>query len=74
MIKLRVDWHSQCPGCGTQLAVDFFGGLSDRTVCPWCGCVYETNSVSYYDELKQHLETAIEELESSANSRTRTPV
>lgn len=75
MIKLRVDWHSQCPGCGTQLAVDFFGGLSDCIVCPWCGCMYETDRVSCQDELKQYLKTAIKELEDKVNTeQTKTPV
>lgn len=74
MVKLRVDWHSQCPDCGTQLAVDFFGGLSDCVVCPWCGCMYEGNSLSRYDELKQYLQKAVQELESNANTDLKTPV
>ena len=74
MIKLRVDWHSQCPGCGTQLAVDFLQGLSVTVVCPWCGCMYESDGIADYDKLKRYLENAIGELESKANSNTKTPV
>lgn len=72
MIRLRVDWHSQCPDCGTQLAVDFFGSVSDCIVCPWCGCVCETDRVSRHDELRHYLKEAVEELESNVN--TETPV
>jgi hypothetical protein len=68
MIKVRVDWHSLCPGCGTQLAVDFFGGSSDRVICPWCGYLYETDHASRRDELRQYLESAIKELESNVNA------
>lgn len=69
---MRVDWQTQCPGCGTQLAEDFCEGLSDSIVCPWCGSVCETDCASRYDELKQYLDKAIDELESNVN--TKAPV
>ncbi len=70
MIRLRVDWHSQCPGCGTQLAVDFLEGSSDYAICPWCGRRYETDRGQNQDELKDYIRKAVQELEEKVNTKT----
>ena len=72
MIRLRVDWHSQCPGCGTQLAVDFLTNSSDCVVCPWCGYRYEIDRDQSRDEVKDYVKEAVREIEKKAN--TKTPV
>lgn len=70
MIRLRVDWHSQCPSCGTQLAVDFLESSSDFAICPWCGCRYKTGGGHGNEELKEYVRKAVRELEDRVNTKT----
>lgn len=70
MIRLRVDWHSQCPGCGTQLAVDFLESSSDYAICPWCGHRYEIDRGRSQEELKTYVKKAVKEIEDRVNTKT----
>ena len=67
MIRVRVDWHAQCPGCRTQLAVDFFEDSFDCAVCPWCGHVYKIERGPGQAQTKAYIGKAIRELEKKAN-------
>lgn len=69
MIRLRVDWHCQCPGCGTQLAVDFFENSADCAICPWCGFLYDVNCGTDQDEVREYVSRAVKEIEEKANSK-----
>jgi len=69
MIRVRVDWQSQCPGCGTQLAVDFLENLPDSTICPWCGHVCAIGHQPDYDQIRSTLRKAARELEDQANAK-----
>jgi len=68
MIKVRVDWHSRCPGCGTQLVIDFFDESDEHQVCPWCGCECKMDRGSRYEEMKRYIEKAVREIEEKTNS------
>lgn len=72
MIRLRVDWHSQCPGCGTQLAMDFLENSSDCAICPWCGCRYELDCEHSREQVKDYVMEAVREIEEKVN--TKSPV
>lgn len=67
MIKLRVEWHHKCPGCGTRLVVDFFDELAGSEVCPWCGCACDISTDVGYREMKRYIEQVVKEVESKAN-------
>ena len=68
MISVKVNWHAQCPDCGTQLAVDYFEDLYDCTVCPWCGRIYKIERGPDQAEMKAYIAKVIRELESRANA------
>ena len=70
MIRIRVDWHSQCPGCGTELAVDFFDDLPECAICPWCGYLYDIDRCTDHDETREFLRKAARELEDKVNAKT----
>ena len=68
MIKLRVEFHHKCPGCGTELVVDFLGEPMDCQVCPWCGCTCEADQIED-SELKECVAKAVEDLEKKVNEK-----
>lgn len=68
MIKVRVEYHHKCPGCGTEIAIDFLGGPMDYQVCPWCGCTCEADQVED-TKLKAYIAKAVDILEKEANDR-----
>lgn len=70
MIKVRVDWHSQCPGCGAQLAVDFLENSADCTICPWCGYLCEIDYGPDQEKTRLYIQQAIIELEEKANAKS----
>ena len=67
MIRVRVDWHAQCPSCHIQLAVDFFEDSFDCAICPWCGHIYRIERGSGQAALKEYLGKGVRELEQKAN-------
>jgi len=69
MIRVRVDWQSQCPGCGTKLAVDFLDNMPDYTICPWCGSVCSIDVQPNHDQIKSLLQKATKKLEDQANGK-----
>ncbi len=69
MIKVRVDWHHKCPGCGTGLALDFFDDSIERQTCAWCGVECEINRRVNPDELKEYVLRSVRAIEDKANGK-----
>lgn len=69
MIKLRVEWHNDCPSCGTQLVVDFLNDRAESCVCPWCGYSDGTCRFAVEDDLRQYIVRAVSDIETTANGR-----
>jgi hypothetical protein len=70
MIRLRVEWHDRCPGCGVRLVVDFLDESGDFRSCPWCGCTWESDPrAGARDGLKSYLLRSTREIEETANAQ-----
>ncbi|MHB9038189.1 MAG: hypothetical protein ACYC64_16155 [Armatimonadota bacterium] len=69
MIKLRVEWHHKCQGCGTKLVADFFADLTEDLVCPWCGLPCPSAQSACDDETRGYIEGAVAEIEEKVNCR-----
>lgn len=69
MIKLRVEYHHKCTGCGTELVVDFLSEPMSNQLCVWCGCECETDFGVDDTELKKYVMGAVRELEDQVNTR-----
>lgn len=67
MIRVRVDWHAQCPGCRTQLAVDYFEDSFGCAICPWCGHIYRIERGPDQAEIREYIGKAIRKIESKVN-------
>jgi phage/plasmid primase-like uncharacterized protein len=67
MIKLRVEWHHTCPGCGTRLVIDFLDDSANNCVCPWCGCRDGLDRRAEDTGLRDFVARAAKELEEKAN-------
>ncbi|NLN79692.1 MAG: hypothetical protein GX141_12345 [Armatimonadetes bacterium] len=70
MIKVRVDWHAQCPNCCTQLAIDYFDDSSDSATCPWCGQICYIDKGPDHIEVKEYINKAIRRIENRANEES----
>jgi len=70
MIKVRVDWHHECPGCGTEVVSDYFDESAERLVCPWCGCGVDLCQDESDSKTREYLRKAIKRIEEKANSST----
>lgn len=70
MIKLRVEWHRTCPGCGTALVVDFLDESADLVACPWCGAECGHGCSDGNGELRKYVSRAVLEIETKANGST----
>ena len=70
MIKLRVEFHHKCPGCGTELVVDYLGEPVCCQVCPWCGSNCETDQNREDGELREYIIKSVKDLEKKANCKT----
>jgi rRNA maturation endonuclease Nob1 len=68
MIKLRVEYHHICSGCGTELVVDYFDDSSNRRVCPWCGVDCKPIHSAGDAELKNYIHKAVQDIETRANN------
>ena len=68
MIRVRVEWYQECPGCGTELVSDFLGDSVCRATCPWCGRENKLRAGPDSAELREYLSRAISEIEAKANS------
>lgn len=74
MIKLKVEWHRECPSCGTELVTDFFDKQNGQSaVCPWCGCATEKTSITDDSGLKDYIRDAVKNIEEEANDRKVAP-
>ena len=69
MIKLRVQWYHDCPGCGTQLVIDFLEDPAEVCACPWCGHAVGSALCANEDELRSYISKAVREIERKANSK-----
>jgi len=67
MIKLRVEWHCKCPGCGTELVVDYLVDSLSEQICPWCGARAACEK-SDKEQMRDFLTQAVERLENEVNS------
>ena len=68
MIRVRVDWRQDCPGCGTELVANFLDDSACRAACPWCGCEGALSAMPDCAELRDYLSRAISEIEVKANT------
>ena len=68
MIKVKVDWRQKCPGCGTEVVVDFFDESVVRQACPWCGRQCEMERTTD-DELRRYISRSVREIEDRANEK-----
>ncbi len=64
-----MDWHQKCPGCGTDVVVDFFDESVARQTCPWCGHECEMGRRANNGELQRYISDSIREIEDRANGR-----
>ena len=69
MIKLRVEQHHKCLGCGTGLVVDFFDKSIERQTCPWCGVECKVDRCANDDELREYVLRSVEAIEEKANGK-----
>ena len=69
MIKLRVEWRHDCPGCGTQLVIDFLDDPAEVCSCPWCGRVESGKIRANEDELRSYISQAVRKIEQKANGK-----
>lgn len=67
MIKVRVDWHHKCPGCGTEIVTDYFDDSPHCRGCPWCGCAGDHDPAVDSCELRSYVLEAVREIEERAN-------
>lgn len=64
-----MDWHEKCPGCGTDVVVDFFDESVAQQMCPWCGHECEMEPRASSDELQRYISESVREIEDRANER-----
>lgn len=70
MIRLRVEWHDTCPGCGVRLVIDFLDESGDFPICPWCGYKWGSDPRSGAgDGLRGYLLRSTREIEQTANGQ-----
>ena len=69
MIKLRVERYHDCPGCGTQLVIDFLGDPAEACACPWCGRADSSGLCASEDELRSYISKAVRDIEQKADSK-----
>lgn len=69
MIKLRVEWHHKCLGCGTQLVTDFLDDSDQILACPWCACSCEPQEIASNGELREYVFRAVKQIEETANGK-----
>ncbi|MCE5314299.1 MAG: hypothetical protein ABFD49_04330 [Armatimonadota bacterium] len=67
MIKLTVEWRSECPNCGTTLVADFFASSTKQLACPWCGLLCEAMQSACNDEIRESIAEAVAEIEERFN-------
>ena len=66
MIKLKIEWHKECPSCGTELIIDFFDNGAEQCNCPWCGA--STGVTANVDgELRDYLMNTFKTIEADVN-------
>lgn len=68
MIKLKIEWHKECPSCGTELIIDFFDNSSEQCNCPWCGASTGVTTKSVDGELRDYLMHTFKTIEENANN------